>query len=88
MVRYCGGTSLLVQWLRLCAPNAGTGFDPLLGNYIPHATTKTQHSQIHRQILKKNTVETQRREHVSLPVETKEDFGGEKGIFARVLKGQ
>ena len=37
---------------------------------------------------KKKILETQRREHVSLPVETKEDFGGEKGIFARVLKGQ
>ena len=37
---------------------------------------------------KKNTVETQRREQVALPMETKEDFGGEKGIFAKVLKGQ
>ena len=53
------GTSLVVQWLRLCAPNAGsipgqvTRADmPQLGVYmpqvkIPHATAKTQCSHIH-----------------------------------------
>ena len=35
------GTSLLVQWLRLWAPNrSGPGFNPWSGNWIPHATTK------------------------------------------------
>ena len=35
------GTSLMVQWLKLHAPNAGgRGFDPWSGNWIPHATTK------------------------------------------------
>ena len=35
------GTLLVVQWLRLCAPNAGnTGFIPGQGTKIPHATTK------------------------------------------------
>ena len=57
------GISLVVQWLRLRAPNAGgPGFDPWSGNKIPHAApksphattkipraaTKTQHSQIDR----------------------------------------
>ena len=33
------GTSLVVQWLRLCAPNAGgTGSIPGQGTKIPHAT--------------------------------------------------
>ena len=33
------GTSLVVQWLRLCTPNAGgPGFDPWSGNEIPHPT--------------------------------------------------
>ena len=33
------GTSLVVQWLRLCAPNAGdTGLNPDGGTKIPHAT--------------------------------------------------
>ena len=58
----------VVQWLRLCAPNAG--FDPWSGNQIPHtatrslngetkrsciphAATKTLHSHIN--ILKRNT---------------------------------
>ena len=36
------GTSLVVQWLRLCTPNAGgPGFDPWSGNEIPHATSKS-----------------------------------------------
>ena len=36
-----GGTSTVVQWLRLHAPNAGgPGFDPWSGHHIPHATTK------------------------------------------------
>ena len=43
------GTSLVVQWLRFQAPNAvgeRPGFHPWSGNWISHATTKTQHSQI------------------------------------------
>ena len=48
-----GGTSLVVQWLRLCAPNAwGLGLIPgqgtrphMLQLRIPRATTKTQSSQ-------------------------------------------
>ena len=41
------GTSLVVRWLRLCTPSAGDpGFNPWLGNYMPHATTKIQQSQI------------------------------------------
>ena len=37
------GTSLVVQWLRLCAPNAGgVGSIPGKGTKIPHAT---QHGQ-------------------------------------------
>ena len=40
------GTSLVVQWLRLHAPNAGAlGFDPWSEKEIPHAATNTQHSQ-------------------------------------------
>ena len=40
------GTSLVVQWLRLHAPNAGgLGFDPWSEKEIPHAATNTQHSQ-------------------------------------------
>ena len=61
------GTSLVVQWLRLCAPNAeGPGSTPSQGLRshvpqlkIPHAvmkvlraTTKTWHSQINKQINK------------------------------------
>ncbi|TEA37365.1 hypothetical protein DBR06_SOUSAS1910057, partial [Sousa chinensis] len=53
--------SLVVQWLRLCAPNAGglgsipgqgtRSFMPQLRVHmlqlnIPHAATKTRHSQI------------------------------------------
>ena len=49
-----GGTSLVVQWLRLCAPNAGgPGLIPGQGTKycmpqlkIPRATTKTRCSQI------------------------------------------
>ena len=33
-----GGTSLVVQWLRLCAPNAGGMGLTGLGTKIPHAT--------------------------------------------------
>ena len=43
------GTSLVVQWLRFQPPNAVSerpGFHPWSGNWILHATTKTQHSQI------------------------------------------
>ena len=35
------GTSLLVQWLRLCAPNAGgPGLIPSQGTKIPQAETQ------------------------------------------------
>ena len=37
-----GGTSLVVQWLRLCTPNAG-----VMGS-IPGQGTKTQCSQINK----------------------------------------
>ena len=34
-----GGTSLVVEWLRICLPNAGdTGLIPDGGTKIPHAT--------------------------------------------------
>ena len=47
------GTSLVVQWLRLCAPNAGgLGSNPGQGTRshmsqlkIPHTATKTRSSQ-------------------------------------------
>ena len=41
------GTSLVVQWLRLCAPNAGgLGSIPGGGTKIPHTTTKpARHNQ-------------------------------------------
>ena len=39
-------TSLAVHWLTLCSQCRGPGFDPRSGNKIPHAVTKTQHSQI------------------------------------------
>ena len=50
------GTSLVVQRLRLCAPNAGDpGLIPgqgvrsrMLQLKIPHATTKTRRSQINK----------------------------------------
>ena len=42
-----GLTSLVVQWLRLHAPNAGClGSIPGQGTKIPNATTKTWYSQI------------------------------------------
>ena len=45
----CQETSLVVQWLGLCVPNAGgLGFHPWLGNLTPHATTKTWHSKINK----------------------------------------
>ena len=41
------GTSLVVQWLRLCTPNAGgLGSIPGQRTKIPHAATKTWCSQI------------------------------------------
>ena len=43
------GTSLVVQWLRLRAPNAGgPGSIPAQGTKIPHAATKTRGSQINK----------------------------------------
>ena len=39
------GTSLVVQWLRLCAPNAGgPGLISGQGTKIPHAATKSPHA--------------------------------------------
>ena len=50
----CLGTPLVVQWLKLCSPNAGdAGSVPGQGTTIPHAATKTQCSQINKSILKK-----------------------------------
>ena len=46
----------MVQWLRFQAPNAvgeKPGFHPWSGNWISHATTKTQQSQIKKK--KKNS---------------------------------
>ena len=38
------GMFLMVQWLRLCSPTAGSlGFNPWLGTQIPHAATKNSH---------------------------------------------
>ena len=56
-----GGTSLVVQWLRFHAPNAGDpGSIPGQGNRshmlqlkILHATTKTCHNQINKYVLKR-----------------------------------
>ena len=37
------GTSLMVQWLKLCTSTAGnTGFSPSWGTKIPHATEHGQ----------------------------------------------
>ena len=41
------GTSLEVQWRRLCAPKSACPY-PWSGNQIPHAATKTQPSQINK----------------------------------------
>ena len=38
------GTSLVVQWLRLCPPNAGGRVCSLVGEQIPHATVKSSHA--------------------------------------------
>ena len=41
--------SVVVQWLRLCAPKVGnTGSIPGQGNQIPHATTKTWCSKLNK----------------------------------------
>ena len=34
------GTSLMVQWLRLCSQGRGLEFNPWSGSQIPHATAK------------------------------------------------
>ena len=39
---------LVVQWLRLRALHAGAGLDLWSGDWIPHAATKTWHSQINK----------------------------------------
>ena len=38
------GTSLVAQWLRLPAPNAGAQVHSWSGNYIPQAATKSSHA--------------------------------------------
>ena len=39
------GTSLVVQWIRLCVPNAGgSGLIPAQGTRLPHAATKSSHA--------------------------------------------
>ena len=49
------GTSLAVQWLRLCAPNAGgASWIPGLGNKIPHAAAKKKKKK--KKLEKKKTV--------------------------------
>ena len=48
-IKIIKGTSLVIQWLRPCAPNTGgLGFDPCSGNKIPHVTTMTKCSQINK----------------------------------------
>ena len=43
--RVTWGTSLAVQWLRLCAPNVGDGGSfPGQGTKIPHATKHRQNN--------------------------------------------
>ena len=57
------GTSLVVQWLRLCAPNTqGLGWiqgnqDPTCLNMSVHAAAKMQHSQISKIIYLKKLIE-------------------------------
>lgn len=36
--------SLVVQWLEPRFPNAGLGFDPWLGNWIPHVAPRSSHA--------------------------------------------
>ena len=63
--KHCIGTSLVVQWLRLCAPNAGdSGSIPgqetrsqMLQLKIVCATTNTQCSQMNKNKNKKPTVQ-------------------------------
>ena len=46
------GTSVVVQWLRLCAPNAeGPGFNPWSGNQVPHTTIRSLHAAVKIKIL-------------------------------------
>ena len=35
-IKNTGGTSLIVQWLRLCSQGRGQGFNPWSGNQSPH----------------------------------------------------
>ena len=44
----CLGTSLVVQWLRLCTPNAGAWDRFLVRELDPHAATKARCSQINK----------------------------------------
>ena len=52
------GTSLVVQWLRLHAPDAGSQFNTWSRNETSHATAKTWHSQINFFKKKKLVIET------------------------------
>ena len=46
----------MVQWLRLCAPNAGgLGLIPGWETKIPHTATKPMHSRAHAPQLEKHT---------------------------------
>ena len=48
-----GGTSLAVQWLRLCASTAGgTGLIPGQGSEVPHAT-QCRHKKLKYGVAKK-----------------------------------
>ena len=42
------GTSLVVEWIRLCSQGRGPGFSPWSGNKISHAATKPLCSQINK----------------------------------------
>ena len=53
-------TSLVAQRLRLHAANVeGPGFNPWSGNQVPHAATKTWHSQLNKFKRKKTTMISQ-----------------------------
>ena len=69
-LKFKKGTSLVVQGLRLCSQCRGPRFDPWLGNWIPHAATKTQHSQINKHLNKMSEERmgtTEHRIHTTFP---------------------
>ena len=43
-LKLIGGTSLVVQWLRLCSQCQGPAFDPWSGNQISQAATRISHT--------------------------------------------